>query len=218
MEAIGHHRNCPEQKYTKCTATETREVMCIACKVEKQEYTRWTATKTQVIMWSNFFRMMKYFSYCSEQEYTEYTTNGNLVVVCLCQMTQLGIPASIQNRGTQIPRQLRPKLYYACVIWSNGIFQHLLWAGVHSVHSNWESSCTMPVSFEAIGHSSICSEQEYTVYTATENLVVLRVIWSNRVFQHLFWERVHRIHSNWEPSFLHLLWSRSTQGRQQLKT
>ena len=31
----------------------------------------------------------------------------------------------------------------------------------------------MPVSFEAIGYSSICSDQEYTGYTATENLVEL---------------------------------------------
>ena len=29
----------------------------------------------------------------------------------------------------------------------------------------------MPVSFEAMGYFSICSEQEYTGYTATENLV-----------------------------------------------
>ena len=29
----------------------------------------------------------------------------------------------------------------------------------------------MPVSFEAIGYSTICFEQEYTGYIATENLV-----------------------------------------------
>ena len=29
----------------------------------------------------------------------------------------------------------------------------------------------MPVSFEAMGYSSICSEQEYTGYIATEKLV-----------------------------------------------
>ena len=31
----------------------------------------------------------------------------------------------------------------------------------------------MPVSFEAVLYSSICFEQEYTEYTATENLVEL---------------------------------------------
>ena len=111
----------------------------------KQEYTGYIATENLVFYVSSeagvhredsnsehncimpvSFEAMGHSSLCFEQEYTEYTTNGNLVVVCLCQMTQLGIPASIQNRGTQIPRQLRPKLYYACVIWSNGIFQHLL--------------------------------------------------------------------------------------------
>ena len=41
-------------------------------------------------------------------------------------------------------------------------------AGVHSREdSNYESSCIMPVSFEALGYSS----KEYTGYTATENLV-----------------------------------------------
>ena len=37
--------------------------------------------------------------------------------------------------------------------------------------STEEHSCIMLVSIEAMGYSSICSEQEYTGYTASEILV-----------------------------------------------
>ena len=151
---------------------------------------------------------MKYFGYCSEQEYTQYTTNEDLVVICLCHMTQLGFPALIQSRGTQSTRQPKPMLYYPCVIWSSGVLQHLFWAGGHRVHSNWESNFLHLLLSRSTQEGQQLRKQLYCAC----------VIWSNGLFQHLFWAGVHRVHSNWEPSLLHLLWSRSTQGSQQLST